>query len=148
MKRAKREEEGAEVAEEAEETPANRDMTFSTGKISSFRVDGCLDEWLKPVTRLIVGLGNPGPDYAFDPPQYRVHAVDRLWQIRLDRRSSAGPMHQYCRGRIAGVPMLAVKPLAYMNRSGDPVSEIIRNTGFNARIWSSSTMTLTLLMKD
>jgi PTH1 family peptidyl-tRNA hydrolase len=32
-------------------------------------------------------------------------------------------------GQIAGVPVLAVKPMAYMNRSGGPVSEICQSYG-------------------
>ena len=38
-------------------------------------------------------------------------------------------MQQIAEGEIAGVRVLAAKPLAYMNRSGDPVSNIVQTYG-------------------
>ena len=38
-------------------------------------------------------------------------------------------MAETTRGEIAGFPVLVAKPMAYMNRSGGPISNIIRTYG-------------------
>ncbi|HSO20936.1 MAG TPA: aminoacyl-tRNA hydrolase [Desulfosarcina sp.] len=79
--------------------------------------------------RLIVGLGNPGPAYAMTRHNVGFMIVDRLIKkyamAALDSRADA----QLARGDIAGLPSLAVKPMAFMNRSGGPVGDIIRDHG-------------------
>jgi PTH1 family peptidyl-tRNA hydrolase len=56
-------------------------------------------------------------------------AVDRLIdQFKLT--ACCGRFHaQIAQGRLAGVPVIAVKPLALMNRSGVPVGDIVHIYG-------------------
>jgi PTH1 family peptidyl-tRNA hydrolase len=78
---------------------------------------------------MIVGLGNPGPAYAATRHNIGFLAIDRLVQkYGLVARSSRLNA-DIAEGRIAGIPVLAVKPMAYMNRSGGPVSEICQSYG-------------------
>ena len=77
--------------------------------------------------KLIVGLGNPGPDYAKTRHNAGFMAVDEL--IRRD--VMAGPTRSkfnaaVVEARVGGEKCLLVKPMAYMNRSGLPVQEHLR----------------------
>ena len=79
--------------------------------------------------RLIAGLGNPGPAYASTRHNIGFLAIDRLVQEHgLVARSSCINA-EIAEGRVAGTPVLAVKPLAFMNRSGGPVNEICQTFG-------------------
>jgi len=75
--------------------------------------------------RLIVGLGNPGPEYAFTPHNLGFRVVDRLAEragirvVRPEGQSYAG------RGRIAGQEVILAKPQTYMNASGRAVRDLI-----------------------
>jgi len=68
--------------------------------------------------RLIVGLGNPGPEYARTPHNLGFQAIDRLAEqagIRVERpecKSYAG------KGRLAGEDVVLAKPQTMMNLSG------------------------------
>ncbi len=79
--------------------------------------------------RLIVGLGNPGPAYATTRHNIGFMAVDRLVRkyglIACRSRINA----EIAEGDITGVRVLTAKPMAYMNRSGDPVSDIVQTHG-------------------
>ena len=73
--------------------------------------------------KLIVGLGNPGPEYAASRHNAGFMAVERL----ANRHSIAGVKHKFhagvLEGRIAGEKVLLLQPTTYMNRSGLSVSE-------------------------
>jgi len=68
--------------------------------------------------RLIVGLGNPDPEYQWTPHNLGCMAVDELANrsgIRVERpegKALVGP------GKIAGEEVLLAKPQTYMNLSG------------------------------
>ena len=83
---------------------------------------------MKPDKRkhLIIGLGNPGPVYANTRHNIGFMAVDQL--VRHYRLNDLGSRlnAQLFSGEIAGIQVLAAKPMAYMNRSGEPVTNIIR----------------------
>ncbi|MBC7807622.1 MAG: aminoacyl-tRNA hydrolase [Akkermansiaceae bacterium] len=73
--------------------------------------------------KLIVGLGNPGADYEGTRHNVGFELVDRLASahgITLDERIK-GVRALVGRGRIAEEPVLLVKPLTYMNVSGEAV---------------------------
>jgi PTH1 family peptidyl-tRNA hydrolase len=76
--------------------------------------------------RLIVGLGNPGDEYAWTPHNLGFLAVDKLAEqagIRVTRpesKSLAGV------GQIAGQDVVLVKPQTMMNLSGLSVGEWVR----------------------
>jgi PTH1 family peptidyl-tRNA hydrolase len=79
--------------------------------------------------RLIVGLGNPGPTYAATRHNIGFLAIDRLVQEHGLGARSSRINADIAEGRVAGIPVLAVKPLAFMNRSGGPVSDICQTYG-------------------
>ena len=74
---------------------------------------------------LIVGLGNPGPTYASTRHNIGFMVIDRL--VRKHGLSSRHSRIQadLAEGTIAGIPVMVVKPLSFMNRSGVPVGEIL-----------------------
>ena len=75
--------------------------------------------------RLIVGLGNPDPEYQWTPHNLGFMAVDELANrngIRVERpegKALAG------RGKIAGEDVVLAKPQTYMNLSGISVRELL-----------------------
>lgn len=73
--------------------------------------------------RLIIGLGNPGADYEGTRHNIGFELVDRLAAahgIKVDERIK-GVRALVGRGRIGTEPVLLVKPLTYMNVSGEAV---------------------------
>ncbi len=78
---------------------------------------------------LIVGLGNPGPAYASTRHNVGFMVIDRLVRECGLAACSSRFNAEITHGDIAGLPVLAAKPLAYMNRSGEPVGEIVRMHG-------------------
>jgi peptidyl-tRNA hydrolase, PTH1 family len=77
-----------------------------------------------PLT-LIVGLGNPGPTYARTRHNAGFELVDEL-----ARRTGAGLRHEgrhqgeLARTRIAGADVWLLKPMTYMNLSGQSVRSV------------------------
>ena len=78
---------------------------------------------------LIVGLGNPGAEYAHTRHNVGFDVVEELGRrhkIKLDRgrnRSLVGM------GRIRGVAVALVKPLTFMNLSGQAVAPLASRLG-------------------
>lgn len=77
---------------------------------------------------LIVGLGNPGPEYAGTRHNAGFMVVDRLLAGfpagRFEERHTAGS--QVYAGSWKGKPLLLQKPLTYMNLSGEAVGLLAR----------------------
>lgn len=78
-------------------------------------------------TWLVVGLGNPGPDYARTR-----HNIGQLVATELERRAGATPKRHgkaealVAEARVIGGPKVVTAfPLSYMNRSGGPVSKLM-----------------------
>jgi len=79
--------------------------------------------------RLIVGLGNPGPEYAWTPHNLGFLVVDRLGELagaRLDRPEAKSYLG---RGQLAGHHVLLAKPQTFMNASGMAVRELVERLG-------------------
>jgi PTH1 family peptidyl-tRNA hydrolase len=75
--------------------------------------------------RLIVGLGNPDPEYQWTPHNLGFMAVDELANrgaIRVERPEGKALVG---RGRLAGEEILLAKPQTYMNLSGISVRELL-----------------------
>ena len=75
--------------------------------------------------RLIVGLGNPDPEYQWTPHNLGFMAVDELANrngIRVERPE--GKALAGC-GKIAGEDVILAKPQTYMNLSGISVRELL-----------------------
>ena len=74
--------------------------------------------------RLIVGLGNPGSDYASTRHNAGFLVVDKLANdagITLNRNKFSCV---YGNGRLAATDVLLAQPMAYMNRSGPAVQQL------------------------
>lgn len=74
---------------------------------------------------LIVGLGNPGPEYERTPHNLGFLAVDRLAErhgIRITR-SEAKALSGV--GTMNGVPVVLAKPQTFMNLSGPSVKQLL-----------------------
>jgi PTH1 family peptidyl-tRNA hydrolase len=75
--------------------------------------------------RLIVGLGNPGPEYQWTPHNLGFLAVDEIANrgaIRVERPEGKALVG---RGKFAGEDVILVKPQTYMNLSGISVRELL-----------------------
>src|SRR5579871_2848674 len=75
--------------------------------------------------RLIVGLGNPDPEYQWTPHNLGFMAVDELAErggIRVERPEAKALVGK---GNLGGEEVLLTKPQTYMNLSGISVRELL-----------------------
>ena len=75
--------------------------------------------------RLIVGLGNPGPEYQWTPHNLGFLAVDEIANrasIRVERPEGKALVGI---GKVAGEEVVLAKPQTYMNLSGISVRELL-----------------------
>ena len=80
-----------------------------------------------PGIRLIVGLGNPGPDYAQTRHTVGFWFVDDLAAAYGGVFRAEGKFHgELCRLTIGGADVRLLKPTTYMNRSGQSVAAVSR----------------------
>jgi PTH1 family peptidyl-tRNA hydrolase len=82
--------------------------------------------------KVVVGLGNPGPEY--DGTRHNVGwwAVDRLaydWDFDPFRRDGRALVTE---GTVAGTRVRLVKPTTYMNRSGQALRPLLEMDAFDA----------------
>ena len=75
---------------------------------------------------LLVGLGNPGPEYALHRHNVGFMALERI----ASRHGFGSPKSRFrgltAEGRIGSAKVLGLKPTTYMNRSGDAVAEAVQ----------------------
>ena len=79
--------------------------------------------------KFIVGLGNPGPKYAHHRHNVGFQCLDRLAQVyglRFQRRQAKAIL---ANGEISGVKVALVKPLTYVNLSGEAVGTLAYSYG-------------------
>ena len=78
---------------------------------------------------VVVGLGNPGPKYAATRHNLGYRVVSLLAE-RMAGRFKVLKMPsarvEVVEGRLAGRPVVLVRPLSYMNDSGGPVAGVAR----------------------
>jgi PTH1 family peptidyl-tRNA hydrolase len=75
--------------------------------------------------RLLVGLGNPGREYAWTKHNLGfqvIHYLGELWGISLTRTSHAALWGQ---GRVGSESVILAQPTTYMNVSGQAVSRLM-----------------------
>jgi len=75
--------------------------------------------------KLIVGLGNPGSEYEHTRHNIGFEVIDALSEangLPLDKLKFNA---QFGKGKIEGMDILLVKPLTYMNLSGEALSPIM-----------------------
>ncbi len=81
---------------------------------------------------LVVGLGNPGEEYAGSPHNVGFMVIDRLAEGcggRVKRKSSQALVGQVSIGDVA---VLLAKPQTYMNLSGDAVNPLLKKNELTA----------------
>ena len=74
---------------------------------------------------LVAGLGNPGPEYERTPHNLGFLAVDRLAErhgVRVTRKEANSLVGL---GKVAGRPVVLVKPQTFMNVSGPAVKALL-----------------------
>jgi PTH1 family peptidyl-tRNA hydrolase len=81
------------------------------------------DANVSPQIRLIAGLGNPGPEYEFTRHNIGFLVADRL----AARAEASWEKSSKWGAHLAKLPgALLVKPMTYMNRSGEPLWAVAR----------------------
>jgi PTH1 family peptidyl-tRNA hydrolase len=73
---------------------------------------------------LVVGLGNPGAEYASTRHNIGFLVADLLAERARGRFKAHKGRAAVCEARIAGVSAVIAKPLTFMNDSGGPVSSV------------------------
>jgi len=82
--------------------------------------------------RLIIGLGNPGPDYENTRHNVGFMVVDRIAEkIGMAMRDEAAAS-VIGEGRWRGRPLALAKPMTFMNRSGQAYQALRRRYGLTA----------------
>ena len=83
--------------------------------------------------KIIVGLGNPGAQYANTPHSVGFETVDAIasgmgaaWEMKRQFNCL------WTKGVCAGVPVTLVKPQTYMNLSGDSVAPVVKYSNATA----------------
>ncbi|MFC4058463.1 aminoacyl-tRNA hydrolase [Planomonospora corallina] len=77
-----------------------------------------VDRWL------VVGLGNPGPEYAGNRHNAGFMVLDELAARAGGRFKAHRSRAEVLEGRVAGVSAVLAKPLSFMNLSGGPVKAL------------------------
>lgn len=80
---------------------------------------------------MVVGLGNPGPEYRATRHNVGHQVVDRLAEQFRRAWRPEGPT-LVARGQWRGDPVTLLKPQAFMNVSGPVVAAALRRHGFDA----------------
>ena len=84
--------------------------------------------------KMIVGLGNPGPQYTNNRHNIGFQCIDlfarrhklELGKMQMQARIGDGWIERRAQGQIQRQKVLLVKPLTYMNTSGQPVAQLMR----------------------
>jgi len=82
------------------------------------------DDRIMEGTRLIVGLGNPGSEHSKNRHNVGFQVLERLasqYRLGFDRVEFKGLL---ARGVVEGEPVILLKPLSYMNKSGGVVKPV------------------------
>jgi PTH1 family peptidyl-tRNA hydrolase len=78
------------------------------------------------VLKLIVGLGNPGAEYARTRHNAGFWLVDELARRHGGNfRNESKHQGELARVRVGGEELWLLKPMSFMNRSGGPVSSVL-----------------------
>jgi PTH1 family peptidyl-tRNA hydrolase len=81
--------------------------------------------------RAVVGLGNPGPEYAATRHNVGFWLADALverWGFSPFRRGERARLSE---GTVDGVPVRVLKPTTYMNRSGAALASLRADPSFD-----------------
>ena len=81
---------------------------------------------------LVVGLGNPGDEYAETRHNIGFQVLDMLADAVAGRWDRRGGTYARVTIRAGGQTLILCKPLTYMNNSGDAVADALHDTGVRA----------------
>jgi PTH1 family peptidyl-tRNA hydrolase len=81
---------------------------------------------IEPVDRLIVGIGNPGPEYAKTRHNVGFRVLDALVKRLNVSKQEARFRGVYAAAPIGDLKVGLLKPLTYVNLSGQAVSEAVK----------------------
>jgi peptidyl-tRNA hydrolase, PTH1 family len=73
---------------------------------------------------LIVGLGNPGPEYSRNRHNVGFHVADELAERAGARFKRDRSRAKVATGRLASTPVILAKPMSFMNASGRSVAAL------------------------
>lgn len=77
--------------------------------------------------KVIAGLGNPGTQYANTPHSIGFEVVDAIArEIGAEWKASVSFKGELATGTFAGVRVLLLKPMTFMNLSGESVAPVVR----------------------
>ena len=76
--------------------------------------------------KLIVGLGNPGKDYAHNRHNVGFRCINHLARLHSINLKQHQCQSQVGMGKIAGTKVLLAKPKTFVNLSGEAVSRLMR----------------------
>lgn len=79
-----------------------------------------------PPEWIVLGLGNPGAEYAHTRHNIGFDVIDILASRHRVRLNLHRDHARYGLGRIADVPVLLAKPMTYMNRSGEAARALLQ----------------------
>ncbi len=79
--------------------------------------------------KLIVGLGNPGPEYAATPHNAGFLAIDRIATICGVQVANRRGRALTAKAKLAGHDVLLAKPETFMNLSGLSVAALLQELG-------------------
>ena len=83
--------------------------------------------------KIIVGLGNPGAQYANTPHSVGFEAVDAVAsEIGASWEEKRQFKCLWAKGVFAGVPVVLCKPQTYMNLSGESVAPLVKYSNCTA----------------
>lgn len=82
--------------------------------------------------KLIVGLGNPGPEYAFTPHNAGFLAIDRMAEVCNAQVANRRGRALTARTKLAGQDVLLAKPETFMNLSGLSIAALLHELGIGA----------------
>lgn len=83
--------------------------------------------------KLIVGLGNPGVDYALTPHNAGFMAIDRIAVVCHAQVTNRRGRALTARTRLAGHDVLLAKPETFMNLSGLSVLALLNELGLDEK---------------
>lgn len=81
--------------------------------------------------KLIVGLGNPGPEYVFTPHNAGFLALDRIAEVCAVQIANRRCRALTSRTKLAGHDVLLAKPETFMNLSGLSVAALLQELELN-----------------
>jgi peptidyl-tRNA hydrolase, PTH1 family len=81
---------------------------------------------------LVVGLGNPGPEYARTRHNVGFDVIDAFAEAHKIKIDKAKHRARYGLGNVDGIGVALAKPMTFMNASGQSVVPLLREFGLTA----------------